>query len=55
MRDKKEATRVVNSIRLVTRCELVSMFPEATIKDERFRGLTVSFIVYGGWGIPELP
>jgi hypothetical protein len=47
--DKQQATEEVASIRLLTKCELVSLFPGASLYKERFLGLTKSLIVYDGW------
>jgi hypothetical protein len=47
--NKRKAAELVNSIRLLKKGELKKLFPKATIKDEKFLGLTISFIVLGGW------
>jgi hypothetical protein len=39
----------VETIRLLSRREVAQLFPEATLHEERFAGLTVSFVVYAGW------
>ncbi|HXV41867.1 MAG TPA: methyltransferase domain-containing protein [Anaerolineae bacterium] len=45
----EEAKRVVESIRLLRKKEFVALFPGATIYEEKFFGLTKSFIAYRGW------
>ena len=49
----QNARLVVQSIRLLTRWDLEQMFPEAEIFEERFFGLTKSFVAYSGWGKQE--
>jgi hypothetical protein len=39
----------VESIQLLTRRRFRSLFPEATIRDEKFAGLTKSFVATAGW------
>jgi ubiquinone/menaquinone biosynthesis C-methylase UbiE len=46
----QNAKLVVQSIRLLTRRDLEQLFPEAEIFEERFLGLTKSFVAYSGWG-----
>lgn len=43
-----DAVRKVSSIRLLTRKEVVQLFPEATIFEEKYYGLTKSFVAYTG-------
>jgi hypothetical protein len=45
--DKREAAKVVSSIRLLTEKELKKLFPGGTIYKERVFGLTKSFVVFG--------
>jgi SAM-dependent methyltransferase len=47
--DKQQATEHVRSIRLLTRRELLALFPGAMLYKEKFLGLTKSLIVYDGW------
>lgn len=47
--DYQAARREVESIRLLTRAEVRELFPSATTFEERFAGLTVSFVMYEGW------
>jgi len=47
--DSVKARDIVESIRLLNKTEFSRLFPEATIYEERFFGLTKSFIVYDGW------
>lgn len=47
--DPKEALELVSSTRLLTRRELLRLFPDATLFRERFLGMTKSFIVAYGW------
>jgi len=44
--DKGEAIKTANSVRLLKKEELKELFPGAVIYDEKFGGLTISFIVY---------
>ncbi len=46
---KQEATKIADSIRLLTERELRTLFPESAIYKEKFFGLTKSFVVYSGW------
>jgi hypothetical protein len=39
----------VEGIRLLSRGEVRRLFPEGTLHTERFAGLAVSFVVFGGW------
>jgi hypothetical protein len=48
-RDAKEARASVESVRLLSKAELMALFPEATLFKERVMGLTKSFVVYAGW------
>jgi hypothetical protein len=47
--DKTHARQIVNGIRLLNRKELNFLFPNAEIFEERFWGLTNSYVVYAGW------
>lgn len=42
-----QAMQLVNSINLLRKQQLIELFPGATIFEEKFWGLTKSFIVYG--------
>jgi SAM-dependent methyltransferase len=48
--DPKEASDLVNHTRLLTKKEFQSLFPEATLYEEKILGMTKSFILYDGWG-----
>lgn len=50
--DLDEARRTVREVRLLTRRELVKLFPGATVIRERFAGLVKSWILLGGFGRP---
>jgi hypothetical protein len=50
--DVDEARRTVREIRLLRRRELRRLFPGATVVDERFGGMTKSFVVHGGFPAP---
>jgi hypothetical protein len=50
--DLEVARRTVREIRLLRRGELQRMFPGGTLVDERFGGLTKSFVVHGGFPQP---
>jgi 2-polyprenyl-3-methyl-5-hydroxy-6-metoxy-1,4-benzoquinol methylase len=47
--DEAKATEIVESIRLLNRTEFVQLFPGAKVYEEKFFGLTKSFIAYDGW------
>lgn len=51
--DRQEAYRIVSSIRLLSKRELLRLFPRGVMKREHFLGLTKSFIIYGGWDCPS--
>ena len=53
--DKRKARSSVTSIRLLSKKELIELFPDATLYEEKFWGLTKSFIVYDGWQTPSSP
>ena len=44
--DKQEAKAFVNSVRLLNKKQLIDLFPNATITEEKFLGLSKSFMVY---------
>lgn len=50
--NKKTALDAVTSIKLLNKKEFISLFPNAKIFEEKFFGLTKSFIVYDGWDNP---
>jgi ubiquinone/menaquinone biosynthesis C-methylase UbiE len=47
--DKDEARHEVESISLLTKREVRRIFPGALIYEEKFLGVTKSFVAYGGW------
>jgi hypothetical protein len=47
--DRSAARAEVESIQLLTRKRFSDLFPEATIHDEKFAGLTKSFVAIAGW------
>jgi Methyltransferase domain len=47
--DAAVARAEVESIQLLTRKRFAALFPEARIHEEKFAGLTKSFIAIGGW------
>jgi hypothetical protein len=47
--DYNAARHEVETIRLLSRRDVTRLFPEGTLHEERFAGLTVSFVVYAGW------
>lgn len=49
IRDKAEARKMVESVRLLTAAELVELFPGATLHREQLAGLTKSLIVTKGF------
>ncbi len=50
--NKQTALDAVTSIKLLNKKEFISLFPNAKIFEEKFFGLTKSFIVYDGWDNP---
>ena len=44
-----DALQDVTAVRLLTRREMCKLFPEARLYQERFFGLTKSFVAYHGW------
>ena len=44
--DKQEATTAVTSIRLMTKKQLLQLFPGANLWEEKIAGMTKSFVVY---------
>ncbi|NJR63972.1 MAG: methyltransferase domain-containing protein [Cyanobacteria bacterium CRU_2_1] len=49
--DKQEAISFVQSIKLLSKQELINLFPKAKLFEEKVFGLTKSFIVYDGWEV----
>lgn len=49
--DEVKSRQIVESIQLLDKSEVKALFPEASIYEERFLGLTKSFVAYGGWNI----
>ena len=47
--DYTAARQEVETIRLLSRREVTQLFPEGTLYNEQFAGLTVSFVIYAGW------
>lgn len=47
--DKAKARQIVEGIRLLGGTEFQLLFPDAEIYEEKFLGLTKSFVAYGGW------
>jgi len=47
--DRNNAIRNINSIRLLKKNELIELFPNATLFEEKIFGLVKSFIVYNGF------
>jgi 2-polyprenyl-3-methyl-5-hydroxy-6-metoxy-1,4-benzoquinol methylase len=47
--DERAAWDLVNEVRLLSRNEFRSIFPDAAIYQEKVFGLTKSFVAYGGW------
>ena len=46
---EESALELIRSIRLLDKQELQNLFPGAAIYEEKFLGLTKSFIIYSGW------
>ena len=47
--DPQKASQLVNAIKLLEKKKFLNLFPGAKLYEEKFFGLTKSFIVYGGW------
>lgn len=47
--DYNSAIKIANEIRLLSMKELINLFPEGQLIEERFLGLIKSFIIYHGW------
>jgi hypothetical protein len=47
--DYTAARNEVEPIRLLSHRDVTRLFPEGTLYNERFAGLTVSFVIYAGW------
>jgi hypothetical protein len=47
--DIDQARAIVREVRLMRKRELVKLFPDATLYEERFYGLTKSFVVHQGF------
>ena len=48
--DARAALEEVKSIQLLTKARFTALFPGAVIYEEKFAGLTKSFVAIGGWG-----
>ena len=48
--DRSAARAEVESIQLLTRKRFSALFPEAIVHEEKFAGLTKSFVAIAGWG-----
>jgi len=44
-----EAKSLLDSVNLLSKKELIGLFPEGNLYEEKFLGLTKSFIVFSGW------
>lgn len=49
--DKQKAIEIANSVKLLSKQDVTKLFPGANMVEEKFLGLTKSFIVYDGWEI----
>ncbi|WP_243902997.1 methyltransferase domain-containing protein [Aetokthonos hydrillicola] len=47
--NKQQARDIVTEIRLLSKREFMNLFPGSNLYEEKFLGLTKSFVVYGGW------
>jgi ubiquinone/menaquinone biosynthesis C-methylase UbiE len=47
--DAQKAREIVENIRLLSKKEFKTLFPNASIYEEKALGLTKSFVAYGGW------
>lgn len=53
--DKQRAKEVVSSIKLLRKKEVIALFPNANLFEEKLFGLTKSFIMYEGWDTTLTP
>lgn len=49
IKDKTESIEIAKSARLMTKSELMRAFPGASVLAEKFKGITKSFTMIGGW------
>jgi len=49
--NRVNASKLIAEIRLLDRSEFKVLFPESNLFEEKFFGLTKSFIAYGGWDL----
>jgi len=47
--DAEKARETVESIRLLSKSEFLTLFPGANLYEEKILGMTKSFVDYGGW------
>ena len=47
--DPKRAQAIVESVRLLSKKEMLALFPSSCLFEEKFFGLTKSFVAYSGW------
>ena len=47
--DRKVAEEIIHSIQLLNKNKFLEIFPESSLYEEKFMGLTKSFVVYKGW------
>jgi hypothetical protein len=47
--DYRTAMNIVEGTRLLSKEELLSLFPGASLHEEKIIGITKSFVAYGGW------
>ena len=47
--DVKKAKEIVEGIQFLDKHEFMALFPEAAFYEDKFPGMTKSFVVYGGW------
>jgi len=47
--NEEKANEMINSIRLLSKQELINLFPDGKLYEEKIFGLTKSFIIYSGW------
>ena len=51
--DREQAKKIANGINLLRKKELIELFPKATIFEEKFWGLTKSFVAYEAMTQPK--
>lgn len=54
LRDRRLAQDAVGSVNLLSRKDLLSLFPGGNLWEEKAFGMVKSYVIYGGWERPEI-